>query len=498
MSAGLNAIPVIAGFAPDPTVCRVGDDYYVANSSFEYFPAAPIFHSTDLVRWRQIGNILDRPEQFEIGAGEDSGGIYGSTLRFHDGLFWFVTTNMNTFMAGQLIVHAEDPAGPWSDPVHVSNAIGIDPDLTWDEAGVCYLTYKVPNLDPAGGTAPFIGQAQVDPFTGTLLTDVIPITQGTGLAETEAPHLYQIGSWWFLLTAEGGTQRGHLASIARSTSPSGPFEPSPHGPLITHRSTDHPVQSAGHADLVQTADGTWSAVFLGTRPWGMGPGFHTIGRETFLTGIDWTEDGWPVSVEERHVVEPDDHSFTDGFAPDDPLDPRWLAVARHLDFVERSAVGARLVTSDQPAPLVTRVRDRYWTAQAELAAVDGSGGMLVRLDSQHWCEIVVAGDVVRAVAHLSGMSVELGSAQAPPGDVVLRIEAVPAPWTGMFPPAGPDRLEFSVGAREASTPLGGIDGRYLSTEVAGGFTGRTVGLLVRDGQINARRFTYHAGPQPSS
>lgn len=492
MTGRVNTEPIIAGFAPDPTICRAGDDYYVANSSFEYFPGAPIFHSTDLVTWEQIGNIIDRPEQFEIGAGEDSGGIYGSTLRHHDGLFWLITTNMNSFMSGQVIYHAEDAAGPWSDPVHVSGAIGIDPDLAWDDDGTCYLTYKVPSLDPSGATEPFIGQAAINPLTGEILSEVRPITNGTGLADTEAPHLYKIDGWWFLVTAEGGTQRGHLASVARAKQPNGPFEPSPYGPLLTHRSTDHPVQSTGHADFVQTTDGSWAAVFLGTRPWGLGAGFHTVGRETFLTGIGWTDDGWPVADEARYAVERRDHSFREDFDPDFHLNSRWLSVARPLDFIEWRADGLALSAKGKPAALVARIRDQHWSAELALSCVYGVGGLVLRLDSDHWCEIVVAQGVATAVAHLSGVTVELGSAEVDAGPLMLRAESVPAPWTGLFPSASPDRLEFSLETSNGRTDLGGIDGRYFSTEVAGGFTGRTIGAFVRTGNLTVSSFQYTA------
>ncbi len=141
--------PLLAGFYPDPSVLRVGDDYYLANSSFEYFPGAPLFHSRDLLSWIQIGNILTRRNQFRLGDARPSTGIYGSTLRHHGGQFWFITTNVSDFAAGQVLVSATDPAGPWTDPVLVSGATGIDPDLAWDEADACYLTWKAMDFTTA-------------------------------------------------------------------------------------------------------------------------------------------------------------------------------------------------------------------------------------------------------------------------------------------------------------------------------------------------------------
>jgi beta-xylosidase len=191
--------PVISGFHPDPTICRVGDDYYLANSSFEYFPGAPLFHSRDLLSWIQIGNILTRRNQFRLGDARPSTGIYGSTLRHHGGRLWFITTNVSDFAAGRVLVSATDPAGPWTDPVFVSGATGIDPDLAWDETDACYLTWKAKDFTD-GETG--VRQSPIDLANGELLESPYPGWQGSGLDAAEGPHLYRIGEWWYLLLAE--------------------------------------------------------------------------------------------------------------------------------------------------------------------------------------------------------------------------------------------------------------------------------------------------------
>ncbi|MDW6057549.1 glycoside hydrolase family 43 protein [Streptomyces sp. FXJ1.4098] len=233
-------------------------------SSFEYFPGVPIFHSRDLVRWEQIGNVLDRPSQLSLRLGREgaSAGIYAPTLRHHDGQFWVVTTNRDEVMKGHLIVRANDPGGEWSDPVHTSGAIGIDPDLAWDEDGACYLTWS----GPQG-----VAQATVDPATGKVLSEPRVIWRGTGMAHTEGPHLIRRGAYWYLLVAEGGTGPGHGVCVARSTAPSGPWEPHPANPVLSHRSIAHPVQNTGHGDLVELPDGSWAMVHLGVRPRGSFP-----------------------------------------------------------------------------------------------------------------------------------------------------------------------------------------------------------------------------------
>jgi len=484
----LNSLPVIAGFFPDPTVCRVGEDYYLANSSFEYFPGAPLHHSRDLVHWEHIGNIIDRPQQHRFGGG-DSTGIYGSTLRHHDGRFWFITTNMNDFTGGQVIYSATDPAGPWSDGVRVP-VIGIDPDLAWEEDGTCRLTLRTFVLGPEGPGEQFIGQAVIDPSTGEVCEPVKKIWQGSGSADTEGPHLYRIGEYWYLFAAEGGTTRGHMVTVARSAAVDGPFQLSPVHPLLTRRSTDHPVQSTGHGDLVQRGNGEWAMVHLGTRPRGFGYGYHTNGRETFVTGIAWTEDGWPTLDEFAFQPEATDHSFTEDFRRG--LGVRWVAVDRPLDFAETAADGLSLRDPNGRAALLTRVRDPHWRAEADVEAITGVGGLEVYLASRARCEVSLESGEAVARAHLPGMTVELGRVAVPSSSLTLTVTSAAPPQEGRMPPVAPDILRFGVIVDDAERSLGELDGRYLSTEFEGRFTGRMVGVFVDSGALRARQFRYES------
>ena len=467
--------PILPGFHPDPTICRVGDDYYLANSSFEYFPGAPIFHSRDLVTWRQIGNILDRRSQFDRGRGHPSGGIYGSTLRHHEGRFWFVTTNVGGPEPGQTIVTATDPAGDWSEPVFVREALGIDPDLCWDEDGECYLTWKGTVFNGEGDG---IFQGRLDPGTGEFKDEPYPVWQGHGLAAPEAPHLYRIGGQWYLMLAEGGTERGHAVTIARGDSPAGPFEPCPSNPVFSHRSTAHPVQNTGHADLVQTPEGDWAAVYLAVRPGGYTPQFHVLGRETFLAGIDWV-DGWPVFDEDRYRVPEADTAFSDDFAAPE-LDLRWVAPAAEPGAITRPHPdgGLELLSApDGSAGLLSaRVRDLAWTAEAVMA---GAGHFRVAIDDRHWYGLTWDGGEVRAEVRIGAILHRLGAEPRRGATAVLRIEAVSPATAGVFPTrVGPDEIVLSAGDGETSTELGRMDGRYLSTEVATGFTGRTLAVAA--------------------
>jgi hypothetical protein len=475
--------PIVAGFHPDPTICRVGEDYYLAHSSFEYFPGAPIFHSRDLVTWTQIGNILSRRSQFHAGTSGPSTGIYGSTLRHHDGRFWFITTNVSDFESGQVIVHATDPAGPWSDPVTVPEAIGIDPDLCWDDDGTCYLTWHVLDFS-VGGQG--IRQAPIDLDTGTLLEPHYPVWQGSGMPMAEGPHLYRIGDLWYLLLAEGGTERGHCVTVARASSPRGPFESYPLNPVFTHRSSSHPVQNVGHADLVQTPSGEWAAVYLGARPRGSTPGFHVLGRETFLAGITWI-DGWPVFDESRFAIPSPRTAFRDDFAGDG-FDPRWVVPDSEPETIAHRDPrgGVRFRSSGTPSSfLCARIRDFAWTAEAR---VESAGTLALRLDDRHWCAVTLEDGRVRGVVQIGDVRQDLAATDVAPDDeVTLRIATVP-PHTAPLPfgYAGPDDVILSAESTSAGrVEIARLDGRYFSTEVAAGFTGRVlaIGAPSTDGRL---------------
>lgn len=288
--------PIIPGFYPDPSVCRVGDDYYLVTSTFEYFPGVPIFHSKNLINWKQIGHVLTREEQLPLTRESLPGislGIFAPTLRYHEGRFYMITTNMSN--EKNFYVWADNPEGPWSDSIIIEGWGGIDPSILFDEDGKVFLTGTEDY-----GEQPGIYQAELDIETGKLLTKRRFVWEGTGGRNPEAPHLYKIGDWYHLLLAEGGTDYGHMVTIARSKDPFGPFESNPNNPILSNRSTDKKIQATGHADLIQTQDGDWWAVFLGIRPIGY-PERHHLGRETYLAPVIWNEEGWPVIGDNGHA-----------------------------------------------------------------------------------------------------------------------------------------------------------------------------------------------------
>lgn len=306
--------PLLPGFHPDPSICRVGEDYYLVNSSFEFFPGVPLWHSRDLVNWEQLGHVLDRKSQLNLENARVSGGIFAPTIRYHQGKYYMITTNVTN--GGNFVVWTEDPKGPWSDPVWIDRG-GIDPSLFWDEDGKVYMQRT--HMDENDVSC--IGQFQVDLETGEALSEVRPIWYGTGGKCPEGPHIYKIGEKYYLMIAEGGTEYGHMETIARSDSIWGPFESCPHNPILTHRDINpkpREFQGLGHADLVEDGNGNWWMVFHGIRPSQFM--LHHMGRETMLAPVTWDEEGWPVVGEGKPILaemegpgEPEE-TLPDGFA----------------------------------------------------------------------------------------------------------------------------------------------------------------------------------------
>lgn len=285
--------PILPGFHPDPSICRVGEDYYLVNSTFSYFPGVPIFHSKDLIHWTQIGNVLDRLEQLDLTDAEHSGGIFAPTIRYYAGTFYMITTNIGH--GGNFIVTASNPAGPWSKPYFLEDADGIDPSLFFDEDGRCYYCGT---KDKREGGA-FWGDNEIyiqelDLESMRLIGPNYAAWHGAlkNCEWQEGPHIYKKDGFYYLMIAEGGTGLNHAVTIARSKSLFTPFEGCIRNPILTHRhlGKQYPIINTGHADLVDTPDGNWFMVLLASRPC---DGYCNLGRETFLVPVTW-EDGWPV------------------------------------------------------------------------------------------------------------------------------------------------------------------------------------------------------------
>ncbi len=343
--------PILPGYYPDPSICRVGGDYYLVNSTFSYFPGVPIFHSTDLVNWNQIGHVLDRPEQIDLSGLGISEGIFAPTIQHHEGRFYMITTLVGK--EGNFVVTSSDPKGPWSNPVWLPKVKGIDPSLFFDENGHSYIVF---NSDPPNNKPLYNGHRSIKiiEFDKESLQTVgesqILVNGGVDISKKpvwiEGPHLFKHGEYYFLSAAEGGTSVNHSQVIFRTKSLDKPFIPWENNPILTQRHLDpkrpNPISATGHADLIQTQHGDWWAVFLATRPYDNRDSYN-IGRETFLAPVEWTKDNWPVinpeyeEVQYRYPVPdlpkdkvrdfPKSGSFTisDEFK-DKELNPYWIFV----------------------------------------------------------------------------------------------------------------------------------------------------------------------------
>jgi len=467
--------PVLPGFYPDPSVCRVGADFYLVTSSFEYFPGVPVFHSRDLVHFRQLGHCLTRPSQLPLERAPASSGIFAPTIRHHRGRFYMTTTNVSSF--GNFIVSADAPEGPWSEPMPIAQP-GIDPSLFFDDDGTVIFTTS------HGGAL----QSRIDIVTGQLLSEPKLVWTGTGGQYPEGPHLYKRQGFYYLLLSEGGTEYGHMLTIARSPDPFGPFEPCPRNPLLSHRSLRSPIQGVGHADLVEALDGSWFAVCLGFRPHGYPPCYH-LGRETFLCPVSWHADGFPILGEhgrlpERGTTPLDAWPLADAPPRDDFDTPRLAVVFEQL----RNPVPGRVTLLERPgflrlwggpenlddtaAPAWVGQRQRQFSADATVclefdpAVESDEAGLTVRMNERHHYEVFVTrrdgatSVVVRR--RIGSLRAEVARRSVPPGTprLILRISAVRDTYTMLWG-SSEDRLEALA---EGET-------RYLSTEVAGGFTG---------------------------
>ena len=286
--------PIMAGFYPDPSICRAEDKYYMVHSTFAYFPGVPVFQSDNLVGWEQIGSVLDRDSQLPLAECGQSAGIFAPTIRYHEGTFYMITTNVSG--GGNFIVTAKSPEGPWSEPYFLGpDAAGIDPSLFFDTDGTCYY---IGQRERTGGSK-YYGDCEV--WIQKLNLDTMQL-EGESVAVLdgfqknaiwpEGPHLYHKDDYYYIIHAESGTAFHHSVMAARSHDLFGPYEYCKSNPIITHRhlGKDFPITCVGHADLVDDGDGNWYMVMLACRPQ---EGHTLLGRETFLAKVVW-EDDWPV------------------------------------------------------------------------------------------------------------------------------------------------------------------------------------------------------------
>ena len=493
--------PVIPGFHPDPSVVRVGEDYYLVNSSFQFFPGVPIFHSRDLVHWQQIGNVLDRPEQLPLTNASAWLGIYAPTIRYHDGLYYMVTTNVGNGAkgGGNFFVTAKDPAGPWSNPVWLDQG-GIDPSLFWED-GKCYL---VSNPDV------MIKLCEIDTTTGEQLTPSVDLWQGTGGRHPEAPHIFKKDGWYYLLIAEGGTEMGHSVTIARSRDIRGPYESNPDNPILTHlrrAAQNNKIQGTGHADLVQAHDGSWWMVCLAFRT--QANNQHLTGRETYLAPVTWNEDGWPVvnggnPIElqmnvptlPQHPVAtaPETYDFTTlSTFPHEWVflrNPHTENYAFTPEGLLLKGTDVTLQSLDSPTFVALRQLNPDFTASETFSVANlqsgARAGLTVYMDTHsHYDAYVTRTDPGTYRICLSYNLHALHKVEqsvAIPANAEITIKVV----------GSDDMYDFYYSLNDGDEhKLGSLNARFLSTETAGGFTGITLGMFAEGAaDVMVKNFSY--------
>jgi xylan 1,4-beta-xylosidase len=477
--------PVIPGFHPDPSVCRVGDDFYLVTSSFEFFPGVPVFHSKDLIHWEQIGYCLTRDSQLPLQKCGASAGIYAPTIRYHNGLFYMITTNVSG--GGNFIVTATDPVGEWSDPIWVETT-GIDPDLFFEDDKV----YVCNTGDKLG-----IQINEIDLKTGKRIGETRHIWRGTGGRYPEGPHLFKKDGLYYLMISEGGTEYGHKVTIARSKELKGPYMGNPANPILTHineDTQDSPIQGTGHADMVQAADGSWWMVCLAFRP--ANGLFHTLGRETFLAPVVWTDSSWPVvngsgsvSLDMKvktlpQVVLPNNYSRVEFNDPKLGFEWNYLRnpVRANYSFTDKKgsltlkATAVGLDDTDTPTFIGRRQEHFDFEASAEMefnpsGKADEAGMTVLMNDKHHYKLSVKKQDGKRVLSidnRLGNFTFSTGKCVTlKAGSVKLKVVGSRECYTFLY----------SQG-NEPYSELGKCDAYFLSSETAGGFTGVYIGLFA--------------------
>ena len=501
--------PILAGFHPDPSITRAGDRFYLVNSTFAYFPGIPVFESEDLVNWKPIGHVIDRPSQLDFDGLGISRGVFAPTIEYHDGTFYVLNTAVDN--GGNYLVTAKNPAGPWSDPVWLPTVGGIDTSLFFDDDGKAYLL----NNDEPEGKPLYEGHRAIwlREFDIGKLQPVgeakVVVNGGVDLSRKpiwiEGPHIYKRDGWYYLSCAEGGTGPQHSQVILRSRNVWGPYVAYEKNPILTQRDLPEnraePVTNAGHADLVEGPDGRWWATFLASRNYG-GTHYNT-GRETFLLPVEW-RDGWPVILGGGRAIPrvAPGPSWMRGDARQTPLsgnftwrdefdkarlDPAWLYVrvpkTAWTDFASAPGkltihpLAENLDTLRNPSFLARRQQHLVFEASTALDVPQRPGvaaGLAAYQNETHWYFLGVrreAGKVQLFLERNTGGNIEAIAGVPIDAGATLKLKIAGN--------AGAYSFAYDANGKGWRWLRQGDDGTLLSTDVAGGFVGATLGPYAR-------------------
>ena len=513
---GEYANPILQGFYPDPSIVRVGRDYYLVNSTFAWFPGMPIFHSRDLVHWTQIGNAIHRSTQLKFAKLNMWQGLYAPDISFHDGTFYILNTCVGC--GGNFVITAKHPEGPWSDPVFLPDVDGIDTSLFFDDDGSAWIVHNGPPPEKPkyeGHTAIWLQQFDARTLK-TFGKPQVLVDQGTHPERNpiwiEGPHIFKKDGLYYLIAAEGGTAEQHSEVVFRGEKVAGPYVPLDTNPILTQRDLPKdrpkPITSTGHAKFVETPAGEWWAVFLGVRPYDAAGDFNT-GRETFMMPLRW-KDGWPRVTDPGQRVpwlaraaklprEPKapvplngDFTLREEFnSPRLPLywmqlrnpEGHWWRIRNRA--LELDARPVALGDNGNPSLLARRQQHLNAIATTELRFRPGSdkaeAGLVALQSDQYWYFVGVGSHhgkpVARVRRSLNGAVSTLAETPlASDAPVQLRISARGAAYD----------FAWSTDGRHWRTLVKDADGTILSTNKAGGFVGAVFGLYAHDGSGGAK------------
>jgi xylan 1,4-beta-xylosidase len=509
--------PILSGFYPDPSICRVGNDYYLVNSSFAYYPGLPIFHSKDLVSWKQIGNAMNRPEQLDLQGAGVSRGLFAPSIRYYKGLYYIVCTLVDK--GGNFVITAKDPKGPWSKPAWLKNVDGIDPSLYFDAATdkACIVYNSIPPDNKSLYSGHRTIRMRTFDYKNLQAGDdeKILINGGTDISKKpvwiEGPHIYKINEWYYLMCAEGGTAYDHSEVVFRSKNLAGPYEPYSGNPILTQRQLDtnrqNPITSTGHADLVETPDGRWYAVFLGCRPYEAD--YYNTGRQTFMAPVRW-KNGWPVITEGNEDVkyfyplpQPKINSkpvnpfsgnfrYTTDFASTS-LDHRfvflrtvtekWYSLAGTKKYLNIKLRPETVSGKANPSFIGFRQSHNKCSAivslQFDAAAENEKAGLIIFQNEHHFyylCKSIERNKpVIQLYRSTAGEDMELLKSEPLPENnktIALRIVSEGAAYSFYWSAD----VDQATDRRKWNVLQSGLDAKFLSTTTAGGFVGSIFGM----------------------
>ncbi len=513
--------PILAGFYPDPSICSVDQDFYLVNSTFAYYPGIPVFHSRDLVNWKLIGHVMDRPEQLNLDSLGVSRGIFAPAIRYNNGIFYVTCTLVDR--GGNFVVTANHAAGPWSDPVWIPQINGIDPSMFFDDDGKAYILYNsiAPDDKPL-----YNGHRTIRLYEFNLDSlkvsgqEYILVNGGTDITKKpvwiEGPHIFKKDGYYYLIAAEGGTGEWHSEVVFRSADVKGSYTPYEHNPILTQRHLDtkreFPITSTGHADMVQLPSGDWWAVFLGCRPYHpYDQNYYNTGRETFLAPVKWIN-GWPVINPDHEQVQfyypypvkpaagKANYKYSGNFKlrdefDTDALNPDWIFLrtprSRWYDLHRRHGLLALRLRPESCAengdPSLVGRRQQHQQGSVSTALVfsaiaeNEKAGLLVFQNEKHFyylCQSLDGQDTVVQLYKSAGkeksveqmklmVSKKINIDRSKP-ELYLKIAAEGNVYSFLYCTTMPDWQVLQSD----------VDAAFLSTRVAGGFVGCVYALYA--------------------